>query len=75
MWVGASDTASEGNYVWDSTGKKMVPGYVGWYNGYPVYTCSDGAADCALYNTYATLPAWIDYQCTGKWGGICESQP
>lgn len=75
LWLGASDTASEGQFIWDSTGKKMVPGYVGWYPGYPQSACGTSTFDCAVYNTYQTLPAWVDDFCSDKLGGICELQP
>lgn len=75
MWVGASDSASEGSFVWDSTEEKMVPGYVGWHPGYPTCECGNAANDCVMYETYSTGSAWRDYDCSARWGGICESQP
>jgi len=75
MWIGASDTASEGTFIWDSTGKLMVPGYVGWHSGNPQSSCGTSTWDCAVYTTYKTLPDWVDTTCSDEWGGICELQP
>ena len=77
LWIGASDTASEGIFIWDSTGKNMAPGYQGWIAGRPYANCGDPSADCALYTTGSgsSLPKWIDLPCTNTYGGICELQP
>ncbi len=81
MWIGLSDTTSEGTWLWDSTGKKMSPGYVGWIPSRPISTgvacCStcEPNYDCAYYGKYTSLPAWHDETCSNNHGGICELQP
>jgi len=76
LWLGASDTTSEGTYVWDSTGKPMSPGYQGWGPGGPVSDCRGSSYDCLVYSrSYTTLPAWYEGVCTTLLGGICELQP
>ncbi len=75
LWIGASDTASEGSFIWDSTGRKMSPGYQSWAPGHPFSSCGDTSADCAAYNIASAIPAWIDLPCANAYGGICELQP
>jgi len=77
-----SDTDSEGRFVWNSTGKPMSPGYIGWAPGRPystgdcTYSCTQYLAlDCAAYSTFSALPAWTDEVCSFRNGGICELQP
>ncbi len=74
LWIGASDSASEGTFVWDSTGKKMSPGYQGWYPEFPFPSCVDSSYDCVVIST--TFPAWYNQKCSSySLGGICELQP
>jgi len=75
LWIGASDTVSEDTWVWESTGKNLSPGYMGWVPGFPTSTCSNNTSDCVGYYIGSTLPAWIDFSCTYSYGGICELQP
>ncbi len=77
LWIGASDTASEATFVWDSTGEKLSPGYTGWVPGHPYSAgCSGNTSDCVIYHyTHDLLPAWEDYPCSSLYGGICELQP
>ncbi len=77
IWIGASDSVSEGAWIWDSTGKPMSPGYQGWLPGRPESTCAGGSNyDCALYRYgSSSLPMWDDFPCTNTFGGICELQP
>ncbi len=77
LFLGASDSASEGKFIWDSTGRVMSPGYQGWATGYPTCACGTTSNDCLVYGTSTnnTLPSWIDASCTASYGGICESQP
>ncbi len=77
MWIGASDTASEGTWVWDSTGKPMSPGYMAWAPGRPYSSCGT-SYDCAIYSytDIITLSEWFDVPCSSSaGGGICELQP
>lgn len=74
--MGLSDSAKEGNFVWDSTGKNLSPGYMGWAEGHPVYSsCGGSFTNCVSYDTSTALPAWIDANCDALYGGICELQP
>ena len=75
LWIGLSDTASEANFIWDSTGKKLSPGYMSWAPGYPLSYCETSNGDCVAYNISSTFPAWVDLNCTSNYGGICELQP
>lgn len=82
MWIGASDSASKGAWVWDGSGKKLSPGYQGWMPGYPKSTCKFASNyDCAVYywdycpQCIISLPRWYDLECTNNYGGICELQP
>ncbi len=75
--MGLSDSAKEGNFVWDSTGKNFTPGYMGWAKSDPVYSSCAGStnANCVVYDTSTALPAWIDANCDAPYGGISELQP
>ncbi len=79
LWIGASDTASKGTWIWDSTGNKMSPGYQGWLPARPFSSCSVYSSyDCAIYHYdgTGTIPMWGDVPCTVLYsGGICELQP
>jgi len=75
LWIGLSDTASEANFIWDSTGKKLSPGYMGFAPGYPLSSCANDTSDCVAYDVSNGLPAWKDISCTSNYGGICELQP
>ena len=76
LWIGASDTAIEGTWVWDSTGRKVSPGYMGWAPDHPLYdSCGGNTSDCAAYGIASALPSWVDLPCTNGYGGICELQP
>jgi cysteine-rich repeat protein len=71
VWLGASDTATEGTYAW-STGEAF--GFTAWATGEP-----DGAAaateDCVAMRS----DGWYDLACTGGGpqsnGYICEVEP
>ena len=70
MWIGASDVANEGNWIWDNGGRPLVPGYVNWVGGGP----SDvGNEDCLQY--WENKFQWNDRPCSTLMGGICEAQP
>lgn len=76
LWVGANDRISEGTFVWDSTGKKLSPGYQGWRPGYPVSSCMTSNYDCVMITDSSnTFPSWIETACSSNFGGICELQP
>ena len=76
LWIGASDSESEGMWIWDATGEKLSPGYQGWIPGIPESSCGGASAyDCAFYTLGNSLPLWNDFSCTNNFGGICELQP
>lgn len=72
LWIGLSETTAEGSFTWDSTGKRLSPGYQAWYPGEPSSTCA-GGPECVFYTN--VFPGWVDYWCGGGCGGICELQP
>ena len=74
LCIGLSDTKSEGNFVWDSTGKNLSPGYMSWAPDRPLNYCGTDS-DCVAYNISSTLPAWVDLPCASHYSGICELQP
>ena len=65
-WIGLTDTASEGNFVWGSSG--AVPLYTNWNSGEP----NDYGAgeDCTELRTDGT---WNDMPCTSLFQAVCES--
>ena len=35
LWIGASDSSKEGNWIWDNGGWPIYPGYANWHSGQP----------------------------------------
>lgn len=35
LWIGASDSSKEGNWIWDNGGWPIYPGYANWLSGQP----------------------------------------
>ena len=35
LWIGASDSSQEGNWIWDNGGWPIYPGYANWHSGQP----------------------------------------
>ena len=69
MWLGGTDQASEGNFIWVSSGAPFA--YTNWYPGDP-----DGSTgqDCALLGYHGTNQ-WIDDIChelTNQIATLCE---
>jgi len=73
IWIGLSETVGEGTFIWDSTGKRLSPGYQAWYPGEPTSDCSGDYYACVYYG--GTFPGWVDGLCGYAIGGICELQP
>jgi len=46
-----------------------------WAPGYPLSICASNTSDCMAYTIDNGLPAWVDFNCTSNYGGICELQP
>jgi hypothetical protein len=69
LWIGLSDEAQEGHWVW-SSGEPLV--YAGWNTGEP----SGGLSrNFALFNHLRTKKAWVAYGPTLTWGIIEASGP
>jgi len=66
VWLGATDLASEGDWVWQGSGTDMV--YEKFYPGEP----NGGMAENCLIMMYEN-GNWIDGQCSGTMNyHICE---
>ena len=62
-WIGASDVAVEGSFVW-VTGEALS--FTAWASGQPD---NGGEEDCA---TIARGGSWDDHECTRKHSFVCE---
>ena len=58
LWIGLSDAAVDGNYIWNTTGQK--PGYTYWLDGQPSGTLDENAV--AL--DWPEHGRWLDTQAT-----------
>jgi hypothetical protein len=78
-WIGANDTAAEGDWCWsddgaafwsgDETGAAVGGAFNGWTSSEPNDSSSGFAADCASIAGDAT---WSDRQCTSSYPYVCE---
>ena len=78
MWISLNDIASEGTYVWNSTGQGLYPwqkgiGYANWGIGEP-NNLNDLNEDCIVMD-HSKEKGWNDYNCTNIYDAMCESQP
>ena len=66
IWMGASDRAREGVYVWEATGQQLT--YSDWRVSQP--NNQNGGQDCL---SYYFLRGWDDDECSRSvnWG-MCE---
>jgi hypothetical protein len=64
MWIGLSDTALEGSWVWVS-GESFA--YSHWRSGEPSH---DPGENCVLANW--SQEGWNDIDCAGDWAYVCE---
>lgn len=64
-WIGLSDRAEEGRFVW---GDGREPGYVAWSGGQP--DDAGGAEDCV--HLFADSGLWNDRPCDHLAGVLCE---
>lgn len=74
-WIGATDIATEGTFLWDTTGESLV--YTNWRSGEP----NDGGIqgeDCAIIEGDSATQTWDDRECSAQvnanviYGYVCE---
>ena len=58
-WLGLTDAAIEGQYVWPSTGS--LAGYTNWNNGEP--NNANGNEDCVGMDAASNFRRWNDDNC------------
>lgn len=67
VWLGATDAASEGTFVWSATGEPLT--YSNWYQGEP--NDYGGDEDCVL--AFVGQGSWNDVPCNaGVQAVVCE---
>ena len=72
-WIGLSDAAEEGNWVWTS-GERAK--FTKWSTAEP--NNSQGKENCAVLYTFVVSPVdercgkWNDVPCQSQRGAICE---
>ena len=66
-WIGFSDTASEGSWVWSSG---LSVSYTNWNSGEP----SGGTEDCGhIYSDlWSVVGRWNDHPCSNQQSYVCE---
>jgi hypothetical protein len=68
FWTSGTDIATEGIWVWESTGVNLYPGYANWGTSEP--DTLDGE-DCILIHSTV---GWQDYGCGSVQDGVCEAR-
>ncbi|XP_045190001.2 perlucin-like [Mercenaria mercenaria] len=69
FWLGASDMAAEGSWVWNKTGSSVS--YTNWKDGEP--NNANGGEDC-LTITFSDSFRWNDNNCNNKFNFVCEKR-
>jgi hypothetical protein len=70
VWIGASDTLTEGSFVWvDGPEKDSAAPTSFWATGEPSTGASGNSNDCACYNTSGE---WKDHACANLLEFIVE---
>ncbi len=70
VWLGASDLATEGTFVWTS-GDAMI--YTNWRTGEPNNGGDSGTMeDCAVLEADTATGTWDDRPCTRSYPYVCE---
>jgi hypothetical protein len=67
-WSDGTDAASEGTFVWSTSGLPFT--YTGWYPGQP----DDVAGDEDCVGFWPAGPGWADLRCDEEMGFICERE-
>ena len=70
VWIGGTDAASEGTWVWSPSNTPLS--YTNWYPGEPNNLVYDnGNEDCLNFNWHAP-GKWNDGGCTAKLKYVCQ---
>ena len=68
-WLGLTDTAIEGQFVWQTAGNNA--GYTNWNNGEP--NNSGGNEDCVGMDVASTYRRWNDDSCAATtYHALCQ---
>lgn len=75
IWLGGSDVAQEGKFIWDSDGGVVSAGYTNWAPTQP--DDAGGNEDCIHIYPQASFnqPYWNDWPCSQLNPFVCELQP
>ena len=67
-WIGLTDAATEGTWLWvDGT----APSFTGWNSGEPN---DSGGEDC-VHTNYSRFGGWNDINCASSYPFVCEGVP
>ncbi|KAK4010216.1 hypothetical protein OUZ56_019366 [Daphnia magna] len=72
QWSSLSDVKQEGNWVWETTGAPLIPGYQNWNIGEP--NSASGEEDCMAFPS-ASQRGWYDDSCNDAHSGTCVLHP
>ncbi|KAG7325900.1 hypothetical protein KOW79_010825 [Hemibagrus wyckioides] len=71
-WIGLSDSAEEGKWMWVD-GTKMTTGF--WWQGEPNdYEQKEDCAATGSRHAKAKVTTWADYSCETELNAICEME-
>jgi len=68
-WIGLTDLAYEGRFIWQHSYKPLSGGWANWYPNEPN---DAGSEDCVLMFNNGTTWAWNDSACSGSRHALCQ---
>ena len=71
VWIGGTDAASEGTWVWSPSSTPLS--YTNWHPGQP--SNSGGNQNCLSFNWGSPAGKWDDDQCWPKRKYVCQTPP
>ena len=69
-WIGLTDLAYEGRFIWQHSYKPLGGGWANWYPNEP--NDAGGSEDCVLMFNNGTSWGWNDSACNGSRHALCQ---